>query len=463
MIKSRFARRKALNIRRNEDEDEDSKSAEQSSDQADDQDDGPVVKRPLLVPRGSNRAKKSSSLRLSFGPGESPSGENAGSEEFTPKKSRLSREALERSASLARSAKLPSRDTPGEERPSYSKEYLDELRSATPSAPRSPKSNSALIEHNGRTSSQALDVVAKFGLQASISTINPAIPSEAEIREKKERRARLAREQEYIGLDNEDDDDEDEDDEERRYRDDDDDDDDNPHREMTFRTRPTKWTQETRLVRDDEDLAEGFDEFVEDNPSGNTNKILLGKQAELQQKRQARETMRQMIEEAEGGGHRQREGPEEDEESSDESEAERRAAYEEAQTRAGTNRTVLRSTLTAQQQRQRPTTPPRITPIPSLEACISRLETTLQEKQMSRQQKIDKLQEIARRKIEVVQRQSEIQKLLEEASLTYERLRAEAGLKATGGKGNGVSAEERGLENLGNMQMNRGGSPMDQD
>ncbi len=304
--------------------------------------------------------------------------------------------------------------------------------------------------------------MAKFGVQAATATTNSAIPSEAEIREKKERRARLAREQEYVGLGHDDNDDDDDEQHERRYNEDEDDDDDNPHHELTFRPRSTKWApQETRLVRDDEDFAEGFDDFVEDSSGG--KKILIGKQAELKQRQQARETMRQMIEEAEGGGHRRDNEEEDDDESTDESEAERRAAYEEAQTRAGTNRATLKTTSTTP---QRPTTPPRITPIPSLDACISRLESTLREKQLSHQQKIDKLQEIARRKVEVVQRQAEIQKLLEEASSRYEKLRAEAGLAAER-EGNGSVGKEppveRGLESLGNMQMDYSLSVMNQD
>jgi len=100
----------------------------------------PVVKRPI-----SSKPKKRSSLRLSFGPGDADaaSGHAEGSPVvFTPKKSNLSRLALDNNAerkSLRKS--LPSEQLPfragiSEDKPSYSKDYLAELRNSTPSTPK---------------------------------------------------------------------------------------------------------------------------------------------------------------------------------------------------------------------------------------------------------------------------------------------------------------------------------------
>ncbi len=327
---------------------------------------------------------------------------------FTPKKSALSRQALERSASqrsLARNAETPTlplrgRGRDDDDRPSYSKEYLDELRSATPSNPRDLKDVFKKTEGDDR----ALNVAAKFGSRADIST-NSVIPTEAEIREKKERRARLARDQEFISL----------------GQDEDIDGDDEGDYEIALRPKAQKW-EETRLVREDEDIAEGFDDFVEDG------KISLGPSAEQKQKARDRAAMREMIEHASG-----------DSSSEDESEAERRAAYEEAQTRAG----IYHSDGARRKEQKyppRPTTPPIITPIPTLPECIARLEKTLRDQEERRTAKVKQLEEIARRKIEVLTRRKEIQTLLDQAAQRYETLREEAGLPGTPGLGAGAGA-----------------------
>lgn len=382
------------------------KSAPESIDRTtNDQDEKPVVKRPSLTPRGSVRGRKSTSSRLSFGPGgaENENAGDDGSEIFTPKKSALSRQALERSASQrsiapsTRSPTLPVRTKADDERPSYSKQYIAELRSATPSAPPKKSSESSPRGDGGRV---PLDVVAKFGAQAE-ELAKSAIPSEAEIREKKERRARLAREGEYISLHGEENGDVSE-----EY------DEDGGYEIALHRRNDSKWG-ETRLVREDEDVAEGFDEFVEDG------KISLGNKAEIRQKQQERAKMRELIDEAQGGTG---------DDTDDESEAERRAAYEAAQTRAGISSQQPRKAQRQQAHPPRPTTPPIITPIPTLDECIQRLEATLREQQARRMEQVKKLEEMARRRTEVLNRRQEIQRLLDEAAVKYEALREEAGL-----------------------------------
>lgn len=333
---------------------------------------------------------------------------------FTPKKSNLSRQAVEKNAlrkSLAPSLSsehLPFRQT--EERPSYSKNYLDELKTSTPSTPKDLKSLSDVEDGQ----SKALDLAAKFGSDPELQQ-DSAIPTDAEIREKKERRARLAKEEEYINLS-----------------------DDDESNEISLL--PQKQKPETRLVRDDEDIAEGFDEFVDDG------RVALGKKAEREQKRRQEAQMRELINEAEGSS----------DEDADDSEAERKAAYEAAQTRAGMD--GLRKEDPYARPR-RPKTPPKITPLPTLTACLERLQASLASMQYTKMQKIKRMEELQREKADIAVREEEIQRLLKEAGENYEKLRAEAGLaegEHRNGQsmiGDGTSTPGRGLESLGNTPI----------
>ncbi|KAI9806931.1 MAG: hypothetical protein M1833_002589 [Piccolia ochrophora] len=378
----------------------------------------PTVKRPTLTSHGSSRPKKKSSLRLSFGPGQAAGTESHedSSDLFLPKKSSLSRQAIEKNAARTTLVRPSSTDSlpiraGAADRPSYSKEYLDELKSSTPSTPKDLRSASGDDEV---TKEDPLGVVAKFGMSADI--LKPSsIPTDAEIREKKGRRARLAHDHEYIGLD-----------------------DDEESRELALL--PKKKWEETRLVREDEDLGEGFDEFVEDG------KITLGKKAEKEQEWRRRAEMQDLINEAEG--------PSDDE--SDASDAERRAAYEAAQTRAGTYGSQADD---LGMHEPRPTTPPKMAPLPDLAACVARLEAALSTAEFKKTQRVKHLEELAQEKAEIMAREVEIQRLLKEAGENYERLRLEAGLG--GGLGsvtvsadlNGASDRltvNRGLESLGN-------------
>lgn len=334
---------------------------------------------------------------------------------------------------------LPIRGGSSEDRPSYSKAYLDELRNSTPRTPRELRTPSVTGgEEEDGGSDDPLGVMAKFGVQEDHTAFSSAIPSEAEIREKKERRARLAREQEYIQLE-----------------DDDDDDGSNSDSETQLTLRPrSKWSEnkekETRLVREDEDIAEGFDEFVEDG------KITLGKKAEQAQSRRKRAEMREMIEEAEGHS-------DSSSATSDSSEAERVAAYEATQTRAGAYHRPRRDDETTPRT-TRPRTPPRITPLPTLSACIERLRSTLVQKQESRARKARELEEIARERAEIALREVEIQKLVKEADEKYRRLKEEADADrdhaAAGRSGSGGSGDRKGIDGSNSSSMTPVRTPM---
>ena len=337
---------------------------------------------------------------------------------FAPKKSNLSRQAIEKNA-LRKSlgASLTSDSMPirqSEDRPSYSAEYLNDLKSSTPSTPRDLQPALSDTEE-----SKAIDLAAKFGSDLSVYE-NSAIPTDAEIQEKKERRARLAKEEEYINLHGSDESDDD-------------------RNEISLR--PQDGHLETRLIRDDEDVAEGFDEYVDDG------RIALSRKAEREQKRKQKSEIETLIHEAEGGSST---------DETDDSEVERRQAYEAAQTRAGMDGLQKNHTLN---QLQRPRTPQKITPIPTLNGCLEKLKANLTKIQYERMQRAKKLQEIRKEKMELVEREVEIQRLLKEAGENYERLRSQIGgelAAATNGQmtlENGTTSAERGLETLGSASV----------
>ena len=299
---------------------------------------------------------------------------------FTPKKSNLSRQAIEKNA--LRKAIVASRSSEhplgqDDDRPRYNADYLNELKSSTPSTPKDLKSSTDIVADVVK----ALDLASKFGTGlVACNVSNSIIPTDAEISEKKERRARLAK-QEFIALSDE--------------------------GEDNFLSREKD--PETRLVRDDEDFAEGFDEFIEDG------RVALGRKAEREQKRKHEAEIRQLIQEAEGSS-----------DESDDSEAERRASYEAAQTRAGMDGLQKDSHKHSRERRQR--TPPKITPLPSLKSCLERLQVSLKVVQSSRERKIRKMEELQKEKQDIGIREAEIQQLLKEAGEKYKKLHAEAGI-----------------------------------
>lgn len=401
----------------------------------------PSVIRPSIASRnGSSRTKKRSSLRMSFGPGGTSMAEDDGDDTpavFTPKKSNLSRQAVEKNAlrktlvANISADHLPLRQT--DDRPSYSKDHLNELKGSTPSTPKDLHSQSDISDGQ---ESNALDLAAKFGTDLMVQgSTSSAIPTTAEIREKKERRARLAKEQEFISLDDNDN---------GAAREDEDDDSNDERSLLPYAQRKSSKKEETRLVRDDEDIAEGFDEFVSDG------RVALGKKAKREQKKQHEAEIRTLINEAEGGA-----GSEDSEE--DDSEVERNAAYEAAQTRKGMD--GLRRGEEERVKPRRPRTPPRITPLPTLSGCLERLKEGLVGKQYALGIKERRLDEIEKEREDIRIRQGEVQRLLRETGERYEKLRAEAGIEGEavgegGGAGQMVGVEgmaRRGLENLGEV------------
>ncbi len=324
----------------------------------------------------------------------------------TPKRASWVKQAagnnlLKRSWSPSRSLEQAApRSGQDEERPTYSKDYLNELRNSTPSTPR----DLPLYTSEEDELSKAVDIVSKFGTLNEDET-KSAIPTEAEIREKKERRARIAEEQDFISLD---------DDSDGRY--------------MQLSTR--KGPKETRLVRDDEDLAEGFDNYVEDS-----GRVALGKKAKAMRQRKERDAVRDMIADAENISDE------------DDSEAERNLAYETTQTRNAMDGLGLGD----ERKDSRTRAPTIITPIPRLSSVLARLRSNIGNLEYKRAQLSKQMADLQQEKAEIAVREIEIQRLLTEAGGKYEQLRAESKADGTGSREVVSQAKaERGLESMGN-------------
>lgn len=328
------------------------------------------------------------------------------SEVILPKRHGLGRKAMEKSAGpipSVLSEKLSARVGQDQDRPTYSHDYLKELRDSTPSTPKTTTTDDE--------TSKAVDVAAKFG---EIMTVpgQAHIPSEAEIREKKARRARLAmehgaEEDEFISLDvnnaaNVDD--------------------------WDAVVRGEKEVEEnTRLVRDDEDFAEGFEEFTMED-----GKMALGRKAEREKKRKDREAMRDLIEDAEGISDE------------DDSDLEEKAAYEAAQVHAAMGRGKSAGI-------DRPKTPPKVTSLPRLASSFERLRTSLASMEVSKTRMISQMEELRKEKADIAMREVEIQAMIKEAGDNYERLKKEAGdvRNAKLDPSSGALEKSRGLESIG--------------
>ena len=338
-------------------------------------------------------------------PGLSADDEDVSSTVVTPKRNNLSRLAIQRNAEKRSASDLPfraGRDT-DDDRPSYSKDYLSELKQSTPSTPKDLLSRSTTPNPED-SSTQALDIASKFGSDLSRYKVPTAIPTDAEIQEKKARRARLAKENDFISL---------EDNSENS-----DEDDENVTRDDTGRLilKPKEKYPETRLVRDDEDILEDFDDFTTDG------KISLGRKAEKEAAVRRKAEMAAMIASAEGVS-----GDDEDGEEEDDSEVERNAAFEVAQTRHGN----YAARAQEDQQVARPRTPPRIAPLPTLDGVVDRLRKRLVDMQAARMEKMREMQSLVDEKRQIGEEEVRVQNALKETAEKYAQLRLEKGVKAS--------------------------------
>ncbi|KAK4187911.1 nineteen complex-related protein 2-domain-containing protein [Podospora australis] len=403
--------RKSINIT---DESESPAAATTTGDDADNDDDSsaPAVVRPALSRAGSKKIKKrpAAASRLSFGGAGEPSADGGDDPQdekpFTPKKSTLSKRALENNALLRRSASLqnlggnlPLRFGGGEEdRPKYSKEYLEELQSSTPATPQAID----LVEDADVASAMELDPSEIEGAlivqQTSDLALAPSAPPAAahvlsalEIRERKDRRARLAGEAaagDFITLDSGSDDE--------------------PPRAssrvtLDLSSSRQKKKNDTRLIAEDEDLGEGYDEFVLDNP------LALGKKAEKEASRRHRQEIAEMINAAQSDG----DGSDEDE-----SDAERKAAYEAAQRRAGLDGLHLKS----EEEKLDRDAIPRMKPLPKLAEVLQRMNEIVQGIEDEVKRKRSTIEGLEKERREIEEREREVQEILNQAGAKYQEV-----------------------------------------
>jgi hypothetical protein len=374
----------------------------------DDESGAPVVVRPALGRAGSAKLKKRpAASRVSFGPGEEAADEegSTGSAVTKPSTAKkplgqrvLANNALRKSSNLPGS--LPLRFGGQEEAPKYSKEYLEELQSSTPNTPQNLASLHIHDEDEMELDQSELDgalVVQSTEVAPPQQPSQPTAPhilTEAEIRERKERRARLAKEAEFIPLEG------DSDEEEARHH---------GGGRMTVHF-PSK-KKETRLIAEDEDLGEGYDEFVSDGG------LALGRKAEREAARRHRQEMAELIQAAENGSEAE----------SDDSEAERRAAYEAAQRRAGMDGLHRHDEDYDMDGAVGPDVIPRMKPLPKLNEVLQRMREIVQGLEDQVTQKRARIADLEKERGEILAREKEVQEILNQAGAKYQAVVTSAG------------------------------------
>ncbi|KAK4231641.1 nineteen complex-related protein 2-domain-containing protein [Podospora fimiseda] len=383
------ALRKTITI--NDDTPDQSASPSAAGEHNDGEDSGvPVVVRPVTSRAGSAKQKKrpAASKKISFNETEAADDEDDDSKPtvIQPPKKTLGQRALEKNAlrRSAASAALPMRFGGGDEdRPKYSKEYLEELQSSTPATPATvvalPDEDEMQLDESELDGAL---VVQQTSVAAFSSHPEPAahVLSAAEIRERKDRRARLAQEVksgDFISLDS------------------------NSDSERRVLPSKKKKSSESRLIAEDEDLGEGYDEFVQDST------LALGKKAEKDAARRHRAEIAELINAAESDVE------------SDESEAERMAAYEAAQRRAGMDGLHKPEEDEANIGID---AIPRMKPLPKLNEVLQRMRDIVQGLEDEVMRKRRTIEGLEKERREIEEREKEVQEILNQAGAKYQEV-----------------------------------------
>lgn len=347
------------------------------------------------------------------------------------KKSALSRKAIERNA--ARKAGLAAgavgidqlNATPTTERPSYSKEYLEELKSNTPTKPIDVLEEGEdymildddvmAVVDSSLPPSNNQGTLTKFGDAAPEGTTG--ILDEGLVRVLKARRAEKAtrtKAGDFISLSG--------------------DDSDNGSNEILLKSKKKK----SRLQRPDDALFddEEMEKYVEDERI-----VLGGKSAQREQDRRRREGIRDAINEAEGVAS-------DEDADSDVSKDSLAKEWERDQIRKGAFSSNTPGSAASDLEmlaRQ----PPNVTPLPSLKDAMKRLEDNLAAMEFRRAQTVRMVEVLQSEKKEIGEREAMVQERLRKAGDEYERLRVELGM----GGGDGEGVVSRGLESFGNTPI----------
>jgi len=315
-----------------------------------------------------------------------------------------------------------------DDRPSYDSNYLNELKNSTPTTPANLSGTDDDDVATEGKKQPALDIASKFGADTVITTHDDEsatyIPTAAEIREKKERRRRLAKEHDYISLT---------DDNNGPIED-------APLSDDEFAPRHTlnipaeelkasKYETDTRLVRDDEDMFEDFEQFTEDS-----GKVALSRRGIREQEKLRRKEVADQIKAAQhgygygAGVSDDEEDGDDDGDDVDQEEIARVAAYEAAQTRAGTYITgssLQRERAREEKARRRFEMQPKIRQIPELKAVVGRFWEMVRAKEAEVEASKRRLEKVARERVEMGEEEVRIKALLKEAGERYEKLRQE--------------------------------------
>ncbi|EGS17124.1 uncharacterized protein CTHT_0074550 [Thermochaetoides thermophila DSM 1495] len=442
----------------NDDTDSPNATSARDDDDDDENSGAPVVVRPSSVNKGSlsKIKKRPAASRLSFGPSAGAEDDDEEAEVVIQPRKMLNQRAVENSALRANSS-LPTRFGGEENRPKYSKEYLAELQSATFNTPQNLADLKIHDDDEMQLDEMELEGALivpsnEVAVPGASTTQTTHIPTEAEIRERKERRARLAHEAKFIPLDDE-------------FNSDNE----GAQPSHPILNLPSKQKRrDTRLIREDEDLYEGFDEFVSD---GN---LALGRKAEKAVLQRHRQEMAELIEAAQAEDN--------DEAASDDSEAEERAAYEEAQVRAAMD--GLRGKYREEHlergggadlyEGRGPDDIPRMKPLPKLGDVLQRIREAIQGLEGEVVRKRSRIEGLEKEKAEILVREKEVQEILNQAGQKYQEVVGGLGVhnvpKIVAGQSPlrpfppGLAREmptERGLESYGATPIRRYGGEED--
>jgi hypothetical protein len=380
---------------------------------------------PTSESRPKKKATAAAATRLSFGG--DPTDADTSEPAFMPKKSALSRKAMERNAAkkalgLENLSLTPPSAALGQERVNYSKEYLEELRSvqmvATPTAEGTESGEDAVMVDLTGEEAADVDMAEAGGSSAAVTTTGQTqIMDEGLVRVMKARRGR-AKGRDFISLH-------------------DDASDSEGGNEIMLRPKKKK---ESRLARaedfnDDEEIAN----YVDD-----AERVLLtnSKSARREQERRRRQAIRETIAEAEGADD---EGAE-----SDVSKDSLVEEWERDQIRKGafsSNDHAPRGLEGELETLAR--NPPAVMALPEIGDVVKRLEATFKVMEIRKAQTERQIEALVAERREIRGREAMVQTRLKEAAGQYERLRKETGIGGAGPEG----VVDRGLESFGSTPI----------
>lgn len=318
--------------------------------------------------------------------------------------------------------------TSASERPSYSKEYLEELKSSTPTKP-VPEEEEEEEGDGGDDYDMILDddvmAVVKAGNQRAIARLDDMAPAgttgildEGLVRALKARRAeRSTRSKagDFISLNG-------------------DEDLDDGDGEILLKSKKKK--SRLRGLDDGGFDDEDMEKYVEDEQI-----VLGGKAAQREQERRRREGIRDTINQAEGINS-------DDDADSDFSRDSVAEEWERDQIRKGAFSTNAPGPVASDLEmltRQ----PPKVTPLPNLKDALKRLEDSLAAMEFRKTQTARQVEMLVHEKREIAQRENMVQDRLKKAGEEYEKLRRELGMGGGGPEG----LVSRGLESFGNTPI----------